>query len=134
MKISLFLVFAFAASIGLETSRISQAAPAPLEIGQCTETYISTVSTRLIDGMTGEPIPDSGVSVHLNNGIILIASTQIAGVEASQEGDKVKVCLQKVPSNCRTGDYRGIIYKVINHRTGREFMLSNSDETCMSEN
>lgn len=130
IKITSFLIGCFAATLGLQTSLISQAAPAPSTIGQCSETHISTVGARLIDAMTGEPIPDSGVSVHLNNGVILIASTKIPAVESLKRGDQVKLCLESVPKNCRTGDYRGMMYRIINYRTGKEFTLSNSTQSC----
>ncbi|WP_013324650.1 hypothetical protein [Gloeothece verrucosa] len=134
LKVPTIGLTCLATSAGLNFSLVSQAQAtgAPSDIGQCSETYITNIGTRLIDGATGEPIVNSGVSLYLNNGILLVSSNSLAEVLASKPNDKVKLCLDSVPQNCSLNDHRGKVYKVINYRTGKEFTLKNSIESCRS--
>ncbi|WP_013324175.1 hypothetical protein [Gloeothece verrucosa] len=108
----------------------SQAAPPPTQVGQCSNTSVAKVGTRLEDGTTGQPIPGSGTSIQFSNGIGLVSYDTVPEAEASKPGDPVKLCLTFIPKNCPPGDNRGKIYRVTNLRTKKTFTLPDSQHSC----
>jgi len=108
----------------------SQAAKPPTQVGQCSETFVAKVGTRLIDGGTGQPIAGSGTSINFTNGIYLVSHDTVPAAQASKFKDKVKMCLDSVPKNCPPEDNRGKGYKVTNYRTGGRFTMSDSQHGC----
>jgi hypothetical protein len=76
----------------------------PKRLGECLLTSIKKVETRLIDGSTGESIPDSGSAVEFANGGYQVSYGRELGIERSKAGDPVMICLVSIPENCPTGE------------------------------
>jgi hypothetical protein len=108
----------------------TQAAKPPAKVGQCTETFVAKVGTRLVDGTTGQAIAGSGTAIEFTNGVALVSYDTIANAEASRPGDRVKMCLQSIPQNCPPGDNRGRVYQVSDYKTGKRFALPDSAHMC----
>jgi hypothetical protein len=107
------------------------AATPPTQVGQCSDTFIQRIGTRLEDGQTGQPIPDSGTSVNLTNGVYLVSYDDVPVLsQGSQPGDKVKPCLLSIPQNCPPGDNRGRTYSLMNYRTKGYVELPDSEHSC----
>lgn len=107
----------------------NSAAP-PTQVGQCADTFIQRTGTRLVDGATGTPIPGSGTGVKLTNGIYLVSYDEIPQLRIAQAGDKVKLCLLRIPENCPSGDNRGRIYSLLNYRTNGYVEMPDSQHKC----
>lgn len=88
------------------------------------------VGTRLVDGITEQPIAGPGTAIEFTNGVALVSYDTIPNAEASHHGDKVKMCLRSIPQNCPPGDNRGRVYEVLNYRTGKRFTLPDSAHMC----
>ncbi len=93
-------------------------APAPRAGGECVETTVRRVGTRLTDA-EGRPTPGSGTAIEFANGVALVSYETVAAAEESRPGDAVTLCLAAVPSPCPPGDERGRTYTVVNGRTHR---------------
>ncbi|MGL5034010.1 MAG: hypothetical protein ACRC6M_09450 [Microcystaceae cyanobacterium] len=106
------------------------AAPPPLRVGRCSQTFVAEVATRLEDGETGLAIAGSGTSIRFTNGIGLVSYDTVAAAEASKPGDTVKLCLVSIPKNCPRGDDRGKVYRATNLRTKKTFTLPDSQHSC----
>lgn len=102
----------------------AQAAPPALRVGQCTNTTVTQVGTRL------EATPGSGTAIQFANGVALVSYDTVPPAEASQPGDPVKMCLKSVPKHCPPGDNRGKVYTVTNLRTHQSFTLPDSQHEC----
>ena len=102
----------------------SRAAPPALGVGQCTNTKVIKLGTRLLD------TPGSGTAIQFANSIALVSYDIVPAAEASKPGDKVKMCLKSVPRNCPPGDERGKVYTVTNLRTHQSFTLPDSQHEC----
>jgi hypothetical protein len=46
------------------------------------------------------------------------------------QGDKVKLCLQALPTDCPKGDNRGKIYSVINYKNNKSFVGVDAWHLC----
>lgn len=104
---------------------------APLtRIGQCTNTSVAKLGTRLGDEDANESVPGSGTAIWFANNIYLVAYETIPQAEASRPGDKVKMCLTHIPSDCPPGDDRGKVYTVTNMRTKQRFTMADSSHEC----
>jgi hypothetical protein len=101
----------------------------PTKIGQCVDTTIKSLGTRLEDG-TGTPVPGSGSSVSFANGGSQVSYEQMAAVDTSRPGDPVKMCLVSIPRHCPPGDDRGREYKTTNLRTHKSWRLPDSEHMC----
>jgi hypothetical protein len=108
----------------------TQAAPPPTRVGQCSNTFVAQVGTRLADGVTGKPILDSGTLIQFTNGIYLVSYDTVPEAESSKSRDPVKLCLISIPKNCPPGDNRGKVYTVTNLRTKKTFTLPDSQHSC----
>ncbi|MBW4693884.1 MAG: hypothetical protein KME27_19240 [Lyngbya sp. HA4199-MV5] len=105
-------------------------APPPTQVGKCADTFIKEVGTRLVDGTTGTPIEGSGTGASLTNGVYLVSYDEIAALKQSKVGEKVKLCLLSIPSNCPPGDDRGRFYSLFNYRTRQTVKLPDSQHMC----
>ncbi|MFO1371519.1 MAG: hypothetical protein U1F42_03695 [Candidatus Competibacteraceae bacterium] len=101
----------------------------PTRIGQCAETSVVKVATRLVEA-NNQPVPGSGTVVQFTNGVNLVSYETVPQAEASRPGDKVTMCLKSVPKNCPPGDNRGKFYTVTNMRTKKVFTLPDSQHMC----
>jgi hypothetical protein len=102
----------------------SPAESIPTKVGQCTNTRVVKVGTRL------EDVAGSGTAVNFSNGISLISYDTVPQAEESKPGDKVKICLKSIPKNCPPNDDRGRVYTVTNLRTKKKFTLPDSQHQC----
>lgn len=123
-----------AAVFGLILASCSPAAeappPAPNEaaslgdVGDCFETTVVSVGPRL------EGVPDSGSTITYESGLSQIDYARVAGIDNSQAGDRVRVCLVSVPENCPPGDDRGRVYTSTNLRTNETWTAPDSQHSC----
>jgi hypothetical protein len=114
----------------LFSTGIAAADPLPTQIGQCTNTTIKDVTTRLQDGATNKPIPGSGSAVDFANGGYQVSYDTIDAITQSHAGDPVTMCLVSLPTGCPAGDNRGITYKTTNQRTHGTWTLPDSEHMC----
>ena len=114
----------------LLTAGLAAADPLPTQVGQCTNTAIKDVTTRLQDGATNRPIPGSGSAVDFANGGYQVSYDTIAAIDQSRPGDPVTMCLVSIPKGCPPGDKRGITYKTTNLRTHGVWTLPDSEHMC----
>ena len=106
------------------------AAPLPAALGQCRETTIAKIGERLEDGVTGQPVPGSGSAVTFANRGYQVSYDEEPAIQHSRRGDRVRICLVKLPQNCPRGDNRGRIYTTTNLRTGESWTLPDSEHSC----
>jgi len=104
--------------------------PLPGRVGQCGETTIKKISQRLEDGSTGRPIPGSGSAVNFANGGYQVSYEEEPAIGHSRRGDRVRICLVKLPEDCPPGDNRGRMYKTTNLRTHQSWTLPDSEHSC----
>jgi len=96
----------------------------PTKVGQCSQTKIKQIGTRL-DG-----IADSGDAVSYTNGGYQVSYGTIGGLKGAKQGDGVKLCLTEIPDDCPPGDDRGKTYKATDLRTHRSWEAMNSEHMC----
>jgi hypothetical protein len=96
----------------------------PTQVGQCTQTTVKTVGTRL-DGT-----PGSGSAIEYADGGSQVSYDQAPGIDDSQAGDAVKLCLVSIPQGCPAGDDRGKVYAGTNLRTGETWSEADSEHSC----
>ena len=102
----------------------------PRRIGACAVTRIKAVETRLQEGDTNKPVPDSGSAVEFTNGGYQVSYDQLPAVDQSRPGDLVKMCLVSIPHHCPPGDVRGREYRTTNLRTHQTWRLPDSEHSC----
>ncbi len=96
----------------------------PTAVGQCVQTSVHDVGTRL------ENTPGSGSAISYADGVSQVSYDQVPGIDASQAGDAVKLCLTSLPQNCPPGDDRGKTYTATNLRTGQTWTEADSEHMC----
>jgi hypothetical protein len=106
------------------------AAPLPTKIGQCSNTTVKSVGTRLEDGQTHQPILDSGSAITFTNGGYQVSYDTVAAIQKSHPKDRVQLCLKSVPHPCPPKDNRGKVYQTLNLRTGQSWTLPDSEHSC----
>jgi hypothetical protein len=106
------------------------AAELPTRVGQCAQTQVKSVETRLADGQTNKPVAGSGSAITFVNGGYQVSYDQVAAVDASRAGDAVRLCLVSIPRDCPPGDNRGREYKTTNLRTHRTWRLPDAEHMC----
>ena len=102
----------------------------PTTPGTCALTTITSTGARLVDGSTGRPIPGSGSAVNFANKGYQVSYGEELGIAHSQRGDRVYLCLMKVPKGCPPGDNRGRIYTTTNLRNMESWTLPDSEHSC----
>jgi hypothetical protein len=102
----------------------AHAGPLPTRVGQCTTTTIKAVETRL------EGVADSGDAVEYTNGGYGVSYDQVPALHSARRGDKVKLCLTSLPTDCPKGDDRGKIYKATDLRTHKSWELPDAEHMC----
>lgn len=106
-------------------SRRPGTAAAPLKIGACSRTSISYIDSYFV-GM-----PESGSSVYFANGLYQVSFQDVVpDIHNSRVGDPVRICLVDKIKDCPPADDRGTVYKTMNLRTGKTWILSNSWHLC----
>lgn len=107
----------------------------PVRIGQCSNSYIKSISARFdaAEGQFGSE--DSileftnglgGLYLHKSwikedDGAVMSGAISLRGAKSLfVQGDSVKVCLQYLPTDCpsrsRLGDTRGEVYHILNYK------------------
>ena len=102
----------------------------PTQVGQCAQTTVARVETRLEDGATHQPMAGSGSAIEFANGGYQVSYDQVRAVDRSRQGDPVKICLVALPQDCPPGDDRGKMYKTTNLRTHQSWTLPDSEHSC----
>ena len=100
------------------------AAGLPQRVGQCVQTRVKEVETRL------ENTPGSGSAISFENGGYQVSYDQVRAVDRSRPGDPVTMCLVSIPKGCPPGDDRGREYRSTNKRTGLSWTLPDSEHMC----
>jgi hypothetical protein len=96
----------------------------PLEVGQCSETRIVDLGSRL------RGVPGSGSAVQYDNGSYQVSDDVLPELLESHIGDRVRLCLLSIPPDCPVGDERGRMYEGTNLRTGRSWEAPASQRSC----
>ncbi len=117
----------FLASIA--AGRLLTPAPAmakglPTKVGQCVQTKIKEVTSRL------EGVPDSGSAIVYANGGYQVSYDMAPEVANWHPGDPVRFCLVELPSDCPPGDERGKIYSATNLRTKQSWEAPDAEHMC----
>lgn len=102
----------------------ADSAAKPEHIGDCVETKVAWLGPRL------EGVPGSGSAIQYQNGMRQVEYDAVAGIDRSQIGDDVRVCLVSAPENCPAGDDRGRVYSGTNLRTGESWSAPDSEHMC----
>jgi hypothetical protein len=102
----------------------------PTKVGQCVQTAVRSVETRLVDGATNKPVAGSGSAIAFVNGGYQVSYDQMPNVDSSRPGDPVKMCLVSIPPNCPAGDIRGREYRTTNLRTRHTWRLPDAERAC----
>ena len=103
---------------------VGHAQEVPTEVGQCVETSITEITSRL------EGMPDSGDAVVYANDIYGVSYDQIDTLRNSEVGDPIKLCLTALPEDCPPGDERGKVYSALNERTRETWELPDAEHMC----
>jgi hypothetical protein len=101
----------------------------PTAVGQCVETVVSKVSTRL-EEPSGAPELGSGSAIKYENGGYQVSYEQLPAIDRSRVGDTVRMCLVNIPQGCPPGDDRGRSYHSTNLRTGESWEAPNAEHMC----
>ena len=101
----------------------------PARVGTCAFSQVRAVSQRLEDG-EGREVPDSGSAITFANGLYQVDYAQVEAVNNSRRGDRVLICLVKLPKGCPPGDDRGRFYTTTNLRTLESWTLPDSQHMC----
>jgi hypothetical protein len=125
-----FLVLIALVGSLLASEALARAGSLPKRIGECRETRITQITTRLMDGTTRRPIRDSGSAVSFSNGGYQVSYEEEEAISRSRVGDRVLMCLVTVPEDCPPGDDRGRRYTTTNLRTGGSWTLPDSPHSC----
>jgi hypothetical protein len=118
------IFFPLVAIASLAVVSTTQAANLPTRVGECVDTRIKSVETRL------EGVPGSGDAVSFENGGYQVSYDSIPAIQRSQKGDPVKMCLVSIPQDCPAGDARGRVYKTTNLRTHETWREADSSHMC----
>ena len=101
----------------------------PQAPGTCVWTQVKEVTQRL--GVDADhPEPGSGSTIGFANGLYLFSYDQIAAVNESRAGDRVMLCLVRLPRHCPPGDARGKVYTATNLRTEQSWTMPDAEHSC----
>ena len=102
-------------------------------LGQCVNISIIGITDRF--GERLNPYVDangfdSGSAADFRNGGHVISYSKEQILLNSRNGDRIRMCLVSIPTNCPPGDNRGRMYQIINVRTHDSAVMSNSQHMC----
>ena len=106
----------------------------PTEVGKCSTTAVAEIGYRLYHPGADQnlvPVVGSGSSVTYTNGLFQYWYEQISGVDQSQIGDPVLLCLVSISANCPLGDDYGRVYSATNLRTGESWQAVDGLRKCV---
>jgi hypothetical protein len=127
----LLLPVALAAALAMapRPSVLSEVVHRREHVGQCFRTRVRSVTTRLGEA-DGTPVPNSGSAITLADGHRNVSYDRLPGIDRSQPGDLVRLCVTALPTNCPPGDHRGIKYRGRNLRTGLSWVAPDAEHMC----
>lgn len=97
------------------------------KLGSCYVSRVTAVEGRLDgDTATGQ----SGSQVEFGNGVFQVSYETVPGIVHSRKGDKITMCVFKLPEACPRGDFRGVVYRTYNWRTKEKWTLPNAEHNC----
>ena len=101
----------------------------------CVDTRFVDITDRFGKPVGGDPsFPTSGMSVHLKNGIYLIAYSVSQVAVHERSGDKVQLCflgMVEGTTGCITAaDPRGRLYRAYDYRLHAAYTALNSQHVC----
>ncbi|MFZ2030293.1 MAG: hypothetical protein WAU68_08295 [Vitreimonas sp.] len=106
------------------TTQTTQASAAQQHVGDCAETTVREIASRL------EGAPNSGSAVTYANGVYQVSYDMIDGITHSRVGDPIHLCLVSLPQNCPPGDDRGKVYQATNTRTHETWSAPDAEHMC----
>jgi hypothetical protein len=122
MKARILMVLCVSGALAM--GEAASAAGLPRRVGQCVQTRVKEVATRL------ENTPGSGSAIDFENGGYQVSYEQVEEVDRSRPGDPVTMCLVSIPKGCPPGDNRGREYCTTNKRTGQSWTLRDAEHMC----
>jgi hypothetical protein len=97
------------------------------KLGSCYVTHVTAVEGRLVgDAAAGE----SGSQIELRNGVLQVSYATVRAIIHSRMGDKMTMCVVRLPEDCPSGDFRGVVYRTHNWRTKESWTLPNAEHNC----
>jgi hypothetical protein len=97
------------------------------KLGSCYLTRVTAIEGRLRgDAVTG----GSGSQVELGNGVFQVSYEMVPQIVHSRVGDRVTMCVVRLPTKCPKGDFRGVVYRTGNWRTKESWTLPNAEHNC----
>jgi hypothetical protein len=126
---AVFLALAATAATPGPRSMVSEVTKRPEHVGQCFSTRVLRVQNRLGDG-AGHGVPGTGSAIAFTDGHYNNSYAQLPGIDRSRPGDRVRLCVVKLPTNCPKGDTRGILYRGWNLRTGLTWTTTDTEHIC----
>lgn len=121
---------ALAGAIGLGLVLPARAGNLPERVGTCVATTISRLGQRLEDGATHQPIPGSGSAVSFANGGDQVGYEEVPAIQHARVGDRVFMCLMRIPGPCPPHDKRGRVYTTTDLRTLESWTLPDAEHSC----
>lgn len=112
------------AAAGLDEAPPANVKPHLAKVGDCETTTIKSLDYRL------EGLPESGSAITYSNGVYGVSYETEPALAQSHIGDKVRLCLTKLPRNCPPGDNRGRWYVASNLQTDGKWELPDSEHDC----
>lgn len=106
--------------------------PGSERLGDCHATTIRRLGDAF-DGPLKAPDADGlsqGVSVGFANRLFQTGRDDVPALRRTKVGDRVSVCLVRLPRGCPRGDDRGKAYLTLNLRTGETWRLANAHHLC----
>ena len=103
---------------------IGTGADIPGNVGDCAEAAVANIGYRL------EGVPDSGSAITYTNRLGQVSYEAIPGIDHSQPGDAIRLCLIRLPQDCPPSDERGKVYSATNQRTHELWSAPDAQHTC----
>jgi hypothetical protein len=126
-----WIVLTIAAIVAVAAPAQAQGGRLPKKIGDCVMTTIKEIGDRSGDALDpNKPDITLGTLVTFANGGVQVSYQWESVIARSRVGDKVRVCLVEIPSECPPGDTRGKVYNTTNLRTREAWTLSDSLHMC----
>lgn len=100
-----------------------------LAMGQCVKTSVAKIEQHPLVKKDSSVI-DGGDVIQYTNGIKQISYEEIPGINNSQVGDPITLCLISTPPDCLSVDTRGREYAATNVRIGESWTAGDSEHMC----
>jgi hypothetical protein len=94
------------------------------------QTRIAQLEHRLQSGVNRPSVPASGSAVRYANGSHRVSYDELDTVQQSRNGDRVFICLVRLPQACPPGNSCGRVYTTTNLRTLGSWTMSDSKRAC----